>query len=229
METNFNIKRVNVEGREGFVIAFIHPSGIVVSLEKDKLLNLPSGGFSIENNPFNILLPKDIKSEEIFDKVSREELFSFRQNILEYAREHVNELIDTLETGFSPELRELQKKNYNLPELLEIVKEYPLYSQDGKGGDALVIAKFFFPASAATWYVTEGTPNKEGTDIEFFGYVENLVPGGDELGYFTLSELSEVTRFGLFIERDSYFTKTRLGDLVPKFNGEEWKPENLKD
>lgn len=33
--------------------------------------------------------------------------------------------------------------------------KYPLYSQDGKGNDAVVIAKFFLPGSGFTWYVTE--------------------------------------------------------------------------
>ena len=33
--------------------------------------------------------------------------------------------------------------------------KYPLYSQDGKGNDAVAIAKFFLPGSGFTWYVTE--------------------------------------------------------------------------
>lgn len=33
--------------------------------------------------------------------------------------------------------------------------KYPMYSQDGKGNDAVVIAKFFLPGSGFTWYVTE--------------------------------------------------------------------------
>ena len=33
--------------------------------------------------------------------------------------------------------------------------KYPMFSQDGKGNDAVVIAKFFLPGSGFTWYVTE--------------------------------------------------------------------------
>ena len=41
-------------------------------------------------------------------------------------------------------------------ELAESLEKYPLYSQDGKKADAVVVAKYFFPATALTWYVTEG-------------------------------------------------------------------------
>ena len=41
-------------------------------------------------------------------------------------------------------------------ELSESLKKFPLYSQDGKKADAVVVAKYFFPATALTWYVTEG-------------------------------------------------------------------------
>jgi len=41
-------------------------------------------------------------------------------------------------------------------ELAESLKKFPLYSQDGKKADAVVVAKYFFPATALTWYVTEG-------------------------------------------------------------------------
>lgn len=34
--------------------------------------------------------------------------------------------------------------------------KYPLYSQDGKGGETRVICKFFQTNGAYTWYVTEG-------------------------------------------------------------------------
>ena len=68
-----------------------------------------------------------------------------------------------------------------------------LYSQDGKKADAVVVAKYFFPATALTWYVTEG--RKEDDDYLFFG----LVVGTDttaEMGYFSLSQLSELNVCG---------------------------------
>ena len=69
-------------------------------------------------------------------------------------------------------------------ELADALQKYPLYSQDGKKGDAVVVAKYFFPATALAWYVTEG--RREDNDYLFFG----LVVGTDtsaEMGYFSLS------------------------------------------
>jgi hypothetical protein len=45
----------------------------------------------------------------------------------------------------------------------------PLYAQDGKGGKAVVYAKFFTPSSSWTWYVTEGEPvlDESGREVDF--------------------------------------------------------------
>lgn len=96
--------------------------------------------------------------------------------------------------------------------LEKVFAKYPLYSQDGKGNDAVVIAKFFLPGSGFTWYVTEAEKQENG-DYMFFGYVEGL---DSELGYFSLSQLQNVRgRFGLRIERDMYFNngKTTLAQV----------------
>lgn len=96
--------------------------------------------------------------------------------------------------------------------LEKTLAKYPLYSQDGKGNDAVVIAKFFLPGSGFTWYVTEAEKQSNG-DYMFFGYVEGLE---SELGYFTLSQLQSVRgRFGLRVERDMYFNngKTTLAQV----------------
>lgn len=80
---------------------------------------------------------------------------------------------------------------------------YPLQSQEGKGDDALVIAKFFYPAGRYTFYATEGSP--EGDDFMFFGYcLSSIDPSFDEWGYTSLTELSEVVVRGLRIERDKF-------------------------
>lgn len=82
----------------------------------------------------------------------------------------------------------------------ELRKTLPrLREQDGSK-DPAVFAKFFFPASAWTWFVTEGQP--EGDDFLFYGYVIGLE---SEWGYFALSELEEVEVSGFEIERDIYF------------------------
>ena len=50
------------------------------------------------------------------------------------------------------------------PVLEEILKSYPLYSQDGKGKDAVCVAIFFI--GHVRWFVLEGQP--EGNDTTLF-------------------------------------------------------------
>ena len=88
--------------------------------------------------------------------------------------------------------------------------KHPIYSQDGKGEDAVVICKFFNPCGAGTWYVLEGEKLENG-DWEFFGIVDLFER---EYGYFRLSELQSVRLpFGAKIERDMYFNKCKVGEL----------------
>lgn len=88
--------------------------------------------------------------------------------------------------------------------------KYPLYSQDGKGDDAVIICKFFNPCGSGTWYVLEGNKLADG-DWEFYGIVDLFER---EYGYFTLSQLKDVRLpFGLTIERDRYFDKCKVKDI----------------
>jgi hypothetical protein len=100
----------------------------------------------------------------------------------------------------------------------------PLYSQDGKGGKAVVYVKYFTPSSSWTWLVTEGEPVldeiQNEVDYKFFG----LVFGHErEFGYFLLSELEEVRGpMGLPIERDLWFKPKTLQEIAPEmFRDEE--------
>lgn len=104
------------------------------------------------------------------------------------------------------------------PELEEKLKDYPLYSQDGKGDKAEVIIKYFNPVGAGTWYVLEGNKQESG-DYLFFGYVE-LLEG--EYGYFTLGELESIQiplRMNgkvvdtARIERDLYTELKTIGEM----------------
>lgn len=94
----------------------------------------------------------------------------------------------------------------------------PLYSQDGKGGKAIVYVKFFTPSSSWTWFATEGEPllDESGNELDFrfFG----LVDGHDkEYGYFMLSELEEVQGpLGMPIERDLHFKPKTLEEIAPE-------------
>jgi len=91
----------------------------------------------------------------------------------------------------------------------EIEKKLPaLYSQE-KNPDPTVWAKYFHPFSNMTWYATEYDP-KVGM---FFGYVDT----GDynsELGYFSRQEMAESLVRGLPIERDKWFTPTKLSEIT---------------
>lgn len=57
--------------------------------------------------------------------------------------------------------------------------KYPIYSQDGKGGKAQVICKFFNPCGSQTWYILEG--EKQDDDYILFALLDNM--GEREYGY----------------------------------------------
>jgi hypothetical protein len=83
-------------------------------------------------------------------------------------------------------------------------------SQEDKS-DPLVIAKFFNPTGAGTWYATEYDPKNK----MFFGYVSIFQDYNDEWGYFSLTELESLKGpFGLGIERDIYFQKTPSSQII---------------
>ena len=83
----------------------------------------------------------------------------------------------------------------------------PLYSQEDKGIDAVVVVKYFTPDSNWTWYATEF----DGDDL-FYGLVDGLEK---ELGYFRLSQLKGAKgQLGVGIERDLYFKPTTLRELM---------------
>lgn len=106
----------------------------------------------------------------------------------------------------------------------EIREKIPaLYSQDGKGGKAVVFVKFFTPDSSWTWYATEGEAVKDDSgaeiDFQFFGLVDGLEK---ELGYFMLSELEEVRgQMGLPIERDLHWKSKTLQEIAPEMFRED--------
>lgn len=79
--------------------------------------------------------------------------------------------------------------------------------------DPLVIAKFFNPTGAGTWYATEYDP----IDKIFFGYVSIFGDWNDEWGYFSLAELEDFKgAFGLGIERDLHFGEKPMSEACPK-------------
>ena len=76
--------------------------------------------------------------------------------------------------------------------------------------DPLVIAKFFNPTGAGTWFATEYNPESKN----FFGYVSIFGDWNDEWGYFSLVELESLKGpFGLGIERDIYFNSKPFSQI----------------
>jgi hypothetical protein len=77
--------------------------------------------------------------------------------------------------------------------------------------DPLIIAKFFNPAGAGTWYATEYNPQER----TFFGYVSIFGDWNNEWGYFSLDELQSFKgKFGLGIERDLYFEEKSASQVI---------------
>lgn len=94
----------------------------------------------------------------------------------------------------------------------DLLKRFGAVGRQEESSDPLVIAKFFNPAGAGTWYATEYDPE---TRI-FFGYVSIFGDWNDEWGSFSLDELESYHgKFGLGIERDMYFDEKRISQVVP--------------
>lgn len=96
-------------------------------------------------------------------------------------------------------------------ELEKKFEEYPLYSQEGKYEESVVVVKYFNPCGAGTWLITEGEKQEDG-DWLLYGYCHLFEW---EWGYVMLSELESVRLpFGLKIERELYITGGKVGDYV---------------
>lgn len=92
-------------------------------------------------------------------------------------------------------------------ELAKEFENYPIGSQDGLGGKAKVIAKFFNPVGPGTWLITEASKLENG-DYKMFGYCHLGDSEMAELGYVYLSQLENLKLpFGLSVERDLYMPK----------------------
>ena len=72
------------------------------------------------------------------------------------------------------------------PQLEEALKGFPLYSQNGKGKEA--VCRAVFAIGSARWFILEG--EAEENDTILFGIVIGLME--DEYSYISLNELSEI-------------------------------------
>ncbi len=94
----------------------------------------------------------------------------------------------------------------------ELLARFAKVGSQEEAKDPLVIAKFFNPAGAGTWYATEYDPESK----EFFGYVSIFGDWNDEWGSFSLAELESYRgKLGLGIERDLYFDEKKISEIVP--------------
>ena len=77
--------------------------------------------------------------------------------------------------------------------------------------DPIVVAKFFNPVGAGTWYATEYDP----TTKTFFGYVSIFGDWNDEWGYFSLDELESFQGpFDIGLERDLFWDERRFSKVA---------------
>jgi len=94
----------------------------------------------------------------------------------------------------------------------ELLARFVKIGRQEEISDPVVIAKFFNPTGAGTWYATE----YDSEEKIFFGYVSIFGDECDEWGYFSLNELEEYRgRFGLGIERDINFDEKKISEVVP--------------
>ena len=77
--------------------------------------------------------------------------------------------------------------------------------------DPVLVAKFFNPCGAGTWYATEYDPREQ----MFFGYASIFGDWNDEWGYFSLMELQSYKGpFGLGIERDLFWKEQKASSVI---------------
>ena len=94
----------------------------------------------------------------------------------------------------------------------ELLARFAKLGKQEDSSDPIVVAKFFNPTGAGTWYATEYDPESK----EFFGFVSIFGDWNDEWGSFSLADLeSYCGQFGLGIERDLYFGEKRISEVVP--------------
>ena len=93
-----------------------------------------------------------------------------------------------------------------------LLERFAKVGRQEETADPIVVAKFFNPTGAGTWYATEYDPEEK----IFFGYVSIFGDWNDEWGSFSLEELESYRgKFGLGIERDINFDERKISEVVP--------------
>ena len=95
----------------------------------------------------------------------------------------------------------------------QLEKRFAQVGSQENNKDPLIIAKFFNPTGAGTWYATE----YDTASREFFGYASIFGDWNDEWGAFSLDELEAYRgKFGLGIERDLHFEEQKASQVIKK-------------
>jgi hypothetical protein len=91
-----------------------------------------------------------------------------------------------------------------------LLKRFADVGRQEESKDPLVLAKFFNPFGAGTWYATEYYPEER----QFFGYASIFGDWNDEWGYFSLDELLDCQ-----IERALFWEEQPASKVIPGFTG----------
>lgn len=93
----------------------------------------------------------------------------------------------------------------------ELEKRFAQVGSQEEAKDPVIVAKFFNPIGAGTWYATE----YDSDNKMFFGYVSIFGGIEDEWGYFSMTELeSYESPYGTGIERDLYWTERKASSVI---------------
>ena len=92
----------------------------------------------------------------------------------------------------------------------KLEKHFAEVGSQEKEKDPVIVAKFFNPFGAGTWYAVQYDPVSE----LFFGYVSLFGDWRDEWTYFSLARLeSYVSTFGTGIERDLSWRERKASEI----------------
>lgn len=111
-------------------------------------------------------------------------------------------------------MKKQQNQNFNNYDTLYKRNRKKAQAQFSKGSDLesqVVVAKFFNPTGAGTWYLM----NQDPADADYYWGICHIFEW--EIGSFSKSELENYKgRMGLSIERDLYFTEINAKELWEK-------------
>lgn len=103
------------------------------------------------------------------------------------------------------------------PQFMEAIKNFPLYSQEEKGKDAICVA--VFTIGRIRWYILEG--QHEGDDFVLFAIVCGMCETESEYGYVSANEMEKIeidgTKYGIndkfHVCQVKGFTPTKLKNI----------------